>query len=340
MMQRRNNIQTLSWFWDLHQRGLLALDPPYQRRSVWNQSYKDAFIETILLGYPAPAVFLYEEIQPSGRALYNVVDGKQRLVTIFEFASDRFPVSERCPIVALRGLYFRDVPDDTKRAFWSYQFLVENLPTSAENVINDIFDRINKNVAKLTPQELRHARFSGIFIQTAEQLSEWLFAETPEFPRIVAQSRRQMKDVQLVAELLLLIERGPRGYSQDELDAAFAERDESWDEKEQVERAFRHAVSYAKELVEADDSIRTSRLRNQIDNYSLIGAIAELQKSGTIRPAKAVAPKLAAFARDVDSEEARARETDLNRYYEAARSAAGDTSNRRDRIEIVAKVLR
>lgn len=43
------------------------------------------------------------------------------------------------------------------------------------------------------------------------------------FPRIIDQSRRQMKDVELTAQLLLLVEAGqPRGYSQDELDAAFA----------------------------------------------------------------------------------------------------------------------
>ena len=339
-MQRRQNFQTISWFWDLHKRELLALDPPYQRRSVWNQSYKDTFIETILLGYPAPAVFLYEEIQPTGRALYNVVDGKQRLVTIFEFADDRFAVGEKCPIQALRGLYFRDLPDATKREFWSYQFLVEYLPTSAENVINDIFDRINKNVAKLTPQELRHARFSGLFLQTCEQLSEWMGIETPDFPRIVPQSRRQMKDVQLVAELLLMIEKGPRGYSQDELDAAFAERDEQWDGKEEVEEVFRKTISYTKQLLGANDSIRTSRLRNQVDYYSLFGAIVEAMRDSELaEPAKAAA-KLGLFAETVDSEEARVVDAGAKAYHEAARSAASDTSNRRGRIDLLAKLIR
>ena len=340
MMQRRHNIQTISWFWDIHQRQLLNLDPPYQRRSVWNQSYKNSFVETILLGYPAPAVFLYEDMQPSGRALYNVVDGKQRLVTIFEFAADIFPVGEKCPIGALRGLYFRDLPDDAKRAFWSYQFLVEYLPTDAENVINDIFDRINKNVAKLTPQELRHARFSGVFIQTCEQLAEWMAGETPEFPRIVTQSRNQMKDVQLVAELLLLAEKGPRSYSQDELDDAFAARDDQWEDKARVERAFRAAIAYTKALISANDDIRGSRLRNQIDYYSLIGAILELQGTDAAKPASDVATLLANFAHEVDSDESRGQRADAQAYYDAARSAASDTSNRRARIDLLAKIMR
>jgi uncharacterized protein with ParB-like and HNH nuclease domain len=82
---RRHNQQTIAWFNDLNKRGLLDLDPPYQRRSVWNQSYKDAFIDTILIQYPSPAIFLYQEISPDGETKLHVVDGKQRLTAIFEF---------------------------------------------------------------------------------------------------------------------------------------------------------------------------------------------------------------------------------------------------------------
>ena len=148
------------------------------------------------------------------------------------------------------------MPDDAKRSFWSYQFLVEYLPTSAESVINDIFDRINRNVAKLTPQELRHARFSGEFIQACEELAEWLALELPDFPRIVAQSKRQMKDVQLVADILLMIEQGPRGYSQDEFDEAFGARDEEWHSRTSVETEFRHAILYLNHLLEHRESLR------------------------------------------------------------------------------------
>jgi uncharacterized protein with ParB-like and HNH nuclease domain len=93
-MSRAINFQTVSWFWDLYTRHLLDLEPPYQRRSVWNQEYKDFFIDTVLNGYPAPAIFLYQEITSEGISKYSVVDGKQRLSTLFEFAENKFPVSE------------------------------------------------------------------------------------------------------------------------------------------------------------------------------------------------------------------------------------------------------
>ena len=93
--RREMNFQTVGWFWDLYKRDLLIMDPPYQRRSVWTQQYKDYFIDTVLHRYPAPAIFLFRETTPDGISNYSVVDGKQRLSTLFEFASNNFPVSEK-----------------------------------------------------------------------------------------------------------------------------------------------------------------------------------------------------------------------------------------------------
>jgi uncharacterized protein with ParB-like and HNH nuclease domain len=157
-MNRRLNFQTLAWFNDLYLRELLDMDPPYQRRSVWNQNFKDYFVDTVLLNYPAPAIFLYEEINPDGRSMYHVVDGKQRLTTLFEFTTNSFPVADNSEIQSLRGTYFNKFDDGMRRAFWSYQFLLEYVPAEDPKVITAIFDRINRNVAKLSAQELRHAR--------------------------------------------------------------------------------------------------------------------------------------------------------------------------------------
>jgi hypothetical protein len=229
-LPRRQNFQTISWFSDLFKRNLLNLNPPYQRRSVWNQAYKDDFIDTVLLQYPAPAIFLYEDVSADGVSLYQVVDGKQRLTAVFDFSSGEFPVAETSPVAHLRGRYFHDLSRDEKTAFWTYQFPIEYLPANDESIIETIFQRINKNTAKLTRQELRHARFNGHFIGAAEDLTEQLFRMLPEgFPRIETQSRKQMKDIELVSNLLLSFEYGVRGYSQDELDEAFSDRDTSWE---------------------------------------------------------------------------------------------------------------
>lgn len=280
-MNRTINFQTISWFWDLYNRKLLDLDPPYQRRSVWNQDYKDFFVDTVLNGYPAPAIFIYQEITPEGVSKVSIVDGKQRLSTLFEFANNTFPVYEKATIERFRGKYFKDLEIEAKQNFWKYQFAIEYVPSSDEKIISSIFDRINRNVIKLTPQELRHAKFNGDFITTAEELTIWMFEYLGgNFPTIDRKSKKQMKDVEMVAQLLLFLEEGVRAYSQEYLDKAFSDRDINWEVKEEIENDFRNTLKSLKEILDLSKDINLSktRLKNQADFYSLFGAIAELNR--------------------------------------------------------------
>jgi hypothetical protein len=342
---RRHNLQTIAWFHDLFKRGLLDLDPPYQRRSVWNQAYKDAFIDTILIEYPSPAVFLYEEISPDGQSKMHVVDGKQRLTAVFDFVAGGFPISESAQLSQLRGKYFEQLPADVKTNFWTYEFSVEYLPTNEEALINGIFERINKNTAKLTRQELRHARFSGLFITSAEQLSDWMARQLPEnFPRFDSQSRKQMKDVELVASLLLLVEEGISGYSQDDLDEAFSSRDVSWEDGAETEEKFRKIVLFMAGLVVLPEGapLSRTRLRNQADFYSLFGALADcLEVAGFDAVSKGLlGGQLSHFIEVVEDDEMRAANESASVYFNAARSNSNDIGQRKTRIEKITEVLK
>jgi Protein of unknown function DUF262 len=340
MEERRQTTQAIAWFWDLYRRSLLELDPPYQRRSVWTQSYKDYFIDTILLGYPAPAIFLFEDIDEDGVSRYSVVDGQQRLITIFQFLGNRYPVSESASISRWRGVYFVDLPPETKRAFYSYQFSIEFLPSTDEGTLNNIFDRINRNVARLTPQELRHAKYSGIFATKVEELSEFIADQLPkDFPRITATSRRQMKDVELVAQLLLLTERGVETYSQLDLDRAYSERDEEWEAGLATEQEFRNVVKALSDWANDLLSGEARRLRNQADFYALYGAVLDLLRDGKLPSSGESVSRLNAFMAIVNDDGLRTANVEAGRYYDAARSASNDVAQRRERIGILTKVL-
>jgi hypothetical protein len=342
MTSRRQNIQTISWFWDIYQRERLNLDPSYQRRSVWNQAFKDYFIETVLLGFPTPAIFLYEEISPEGRAIYNVVDGKQRLSTIFEFINGEFPVSDESVLNNLQGSYFKNLDDETKKEFWNYQFIIEFLPETDENVIRGIFDRINKNVAKLTPQELRHARFDGEFITVAEQLTEVMEETLPRgVPRFGVQSKKQMKDVEMVAILLLFIEEGARSSSQSDLDKAFSDRDQVWEQRIAVEKMWRSTIEIMGEIYRQNDGndLSATRLRNQADFYSLFGALVELQREGKHPKISEMINRLPIFVAKVEDPTVRVADSEVAAYYDAARSASSDKGPREMRIRIMKGVL-
>ena len=265
-LQRAPSIQTISWFASLNKNGQLDLAPPYQRKSFWNQTYRDFFIDTVLNGFPTSAIFLFQDIDDEGNSTYHVVDGKQRLETIFAFLANEFPVPTTFEQYA--GNNFSDLPPKVRRRIWDYQLSVEHVPNTSESFLRDIFDRINRNVAKLKPQELRHARFEGAFLQLSERLAP-LFPEG--FPNISYADKQRMKDVEYVSQLLIFLVKGEASISQTDLDQLYSD----WDDELPVpalEEEYREVLGLVHSLRE---TIRTSRFRNLADYYSLFAAVAE-----------------------------------------------------------------
>ncbi|MBJ7900733.1 MAG: DUF262 domain-containing protein [Cyanobacteria bacterium RI_101] len=348
----RRNIHSLSWFWDHYQRGLLNLTPSYQQVSAWNQEYQDYFIDTILNNYPSPAIFLCQTITDDGYSKLSIVDGKQRLSTLFEFIEGKFPVYDKATLENLRGKYFTDFESEAKQRFWQYQFAVEYLPEN-EGIINLIFDRINRNTIKLTPQELRHAKFDGEFINAVEDLSDWMFSRLGDnFPAIDKRSKKQMKDCELVAELLLFLEDGARALSQDYLDKAFSDRDLNWENKQSVTDEFRTVIETVKAIAEADQSLSLTktRLKNQADFYSLFGAVAELQRENRLNSDYSlIARHLHDFISEIEEEgkelaerllqEASPRDNALRDYYNAVKTRFTDAGQRKQRITIIKNII-
>ncbi|MDM8546268.1 DUF262 domain-containing protein [Candidatus Venteria ishoeyi] len=65
--------------------------PSFQRHYVWDLKRASKLIESLLIGLPIPQIFLYE----SGRNEFLVIDGQQRLMTIYYFVKGRFPRKEK-----------------------------------------------------------------------------------------------------------------------------------------------------------------------------------------------------------------------------------------------------
>ena len=65
--------------------------PGFQRNFVWDRRRASKLIESIIIGLPIPQVFLYEQAKNK----FLVIDGQQRLMSIFYFMKQRFPRKER-----------------------------------------------------------------------------------------------------------------------------------------------------------------------------------------------------------------------------------------------------
>ena len=156
-----------------------------------------------------------------------MVDGKQRLETIFAFANNRIRLAADFGDARLNGRRWKDLANeqDLKYRFWNYQLPVEMIDIDEGDLIQNVFDRLNRNSRRLTPQELRHAKFEGWFITKAEQEAE---AEEWRTLGITTRARSsRMTDVQFISELMAVVLRGrPLGFGQDELSEIYAEFDD------------------------------------------------------------------------------------------------------------------
>ena len=188
-----------------------------------------------------------------------------------------FPDSIKNP--EYQGRYFSDLPNEAKTGFWRYQFSIEYIPSEDDTLITEIFDRINRNVAKLSRKNFVTRSWMVIFINEAEKLTEWMNNKLPRnFPNIPDRYRRQMKDVEFVSLLLFFLEQGPTSYSQLDLDVEFNKRDTQWEAAVEVVDKFRRVIEQIALLTDSSrgTELARSRLRNQADFYSLFGAVYEL----------------------------------------------------------------
>ena len=83
----RQNVKTDSYpmsigeLAGMYERGEIVLRPEYQRYFRWTYEQKSKLVESILIGLPLPSVFVSQDTKGN----WEVVDGMQRLSTIFDF---------------------------------------------------------------------------------------------------------------------------------------------------------------------------------------------------------------------------------------------------------------
>jgi hypothetical protein len=159
-----------------------------------------------------------------------------------------------------------------------------------------------------------------------------------------------MKDIEMVAQLLLFLEEGAKSYSADYLDKAFSDRDIEWETKDEIETEFRKTIIDIKKILELSNNINLpkTRLKNQADFYSLFGAVAELNREGKLIINKETGQKINDFLKVVEDKDLQGKsKDDLNNYqkkaldyYQAVKSAFTDAGPRRTRIEIIKSLLK
>lgn len=213
ILERNSNNINIATFWENYQLGKYNFDPDYQRPSdVWSDSKKSFLIDTILKNFPMPPIFLHQHIDTeTGKTIYDVIDGKQRLTTIISFINNEVRIpddfsNDTYGDEVLNGLYFKDFDlnqlSDWKKIFWKYELTIEYVDTNQIDIVNSIFDRLNRNGEPLTNQELRNAKFhNSDFYKLVEKCSKIEFWQHP----LSKLERNRLEHHEFISELLFVI---------------------------------------------------------------------------------------------------------------------------------------
>ncbi|BCG98789.1 hypothetical protein MesoLj131b_07890 [Mesorhizobium sp. 131-2-5] len=224
---RRRAIKTDSYamsigeIMNLYSSNELNINPNFQRMFRWKPEQKTRFIESILLGIPIPSIFVSQRED----GVWDLIDGLQRLSTIFEFAGMLIGVDKEkvAPSRLTKAKYLPslenkiwqnldkdDDPDsltpqqriDIKRAKIDINIIMRESDNAAKY---DLFERINTGGSKLSDQEVRNCLLIMANVDFYNAFEK--FVENPDFEECIAitdRAKDERYDMELVARFIAL----------------------------------------------------------------------------------------------------------------------------------------
>lgn len=209
-LERNSTTMSIASFHEQNQANKFNYNPPYQRRSVWTDEKQSYFIDSILRNFPIPPIFLHRKIdENTGRTSFDVIDGKQRLTAIARFINNEIPAANEYGTndgdSVIDGKLFQDLSSDKdlsefKAALWKYDLPVEYIDPSDEGLIEEVFDRLNRNGEPLNGQELRNAQYHSSNILSAV---DTLRAHAYMMARLGVTDLARMEDREFCSECLI-----------------------------------------------------------------------------------------------------------------------------------------
>lgn len=297
-MRTNLNSKPISEMYEQYTLKNVNLQPKYQRRLVWPFKNKVYLIDSILQGLPLPKFFLQIRVDSkTGKTIYDMVDGQQRLSTIFEFITGttndgkEFILSEKNHpepnkfFKDLEGKTFSTLNQSLQQKFWLYKLSMEELTESDENEIRDMFVRLNLSNVKLNNQELRNALFQGEFKKIVYELAEEFEEDYYLKYKILSISHiKRMIDAEFTSELVASMLRGITN-KKDKLDDIYRDYDSMDSEETKIIKKQFRAIFHLIENVLGDDLL-TTRFNNKNDFFSLFYLFFDLvyQKKLKISP--------------------------------------------------------
>lgn len=223
---------TISEIRDMWQRRELIVNKNYQRSSsVWPDSARTYFIDTILNRYVFPKVYFYQVFDKARKKVVReIVDGQQRLTTVLSFLNDEFRLSNRS--LKFQGKLFSELDEDLQQQFLTYSVEVDIIHSAEQSDLLAMFTRMNAYTAPLNSAEKRHAEFEGIFKWFIIEATGEIGPRLVEFNILTPKQAIRMHDAEFLTELAIVLKDGIVDKSERSLTGIYKEYDKDFPDEE------------------------------------------------------------------------------------------------------------
>jgi hypothetical protein len=243
---------TIAVLADKAERGKLILQPEFQRMYVWDAVRASRLVESVLLGIPLPVIYLNEEQDGT----QNVIDGQQRLTSLFSYKRGKFPDGSVFKLKGLTthteliGLEYKDLPDELQERINDYAIRTILFRKESDHGLQyEIFERLNSGSMALSQQELRNCTLRGPLNEILKEL-----AQDKDYNELlnVSEPEWRMWNVELVLRFVALESKGYLKYTapMKRFMNGFMEEERTMRtlKADEVRKAFRNAVQITKSL--------------------------------------------------------------------------------------------
>lgn len=150
---------------DQVKRGVIDLNPKFQRRQAWDIGKRGDLILSLLTNIPIPQIVLAENPKQKGK--FIVIDGKQRLMALAQFIGGGAEF-EKIKLKlkgnkSLNGKYYSELEEEHKNVIDNAVIRTVVLKNINNEFLYSVFLKLNMGSSTLSPQELRQALVAGEF---------------------------------------------------------------------------------------------------------------------------------------------------------------------------------
>jgi hypothetical protein len=172
--------------------------PDYQRDAdQWNDEMKSLFIESIINNLTVPAFFFEPKVGKDGIERNEVVDGQQRLTTLYQFWTGKLRLvsADEAPYLTPNSIHYADLnfsklPLAYQHAFKRYRLTIIKL-RNLDSMRLEVFRRINQGGTPLSAQDIRLAYYADSPSVTLVRLAGVHDPDSVAAARVIARLREK-----------------------------------------------------------------------------------------------------------------------------------------------------